>query len=120
MPGLGGLAGLSGAYSGYNQGVSEEATARAKKYAIDLQQASDAAFGRTLEAFNSQQPQPGQAGGKEPILRLLAANSGFGREFAGSAHRLAGRLGAGIASCRALDPHRSHEASSTIQRHSLA
>jgi hypothetical protein len=62
MPGLGGLAGLSGAYSGYNQGVSEEATARAKKYAIDLQQAADVAFGRTLQAFNSQQqqPQPGQ------------------------------------------------------------
>jgi hypothetical protein len=63
MPGLGGLAGLSGAYSGYTEGVADEATARAKKYAIDIQQAGDAAFGRTLMLLNSsqqQQPQPGQ------------------------------------------------------------
>lgn len=67
MPGLGGLAGLSGAYSGYNEGVGEEATARAKKYAIDMQQAGDAAFGRTLMMLNQGQQGGQQMPGQQPM-----------------------------------------------------
>ena len=67
MVGLGGLAGLSGAYSGYNEGVGEEATARAKKYAIDMQQAGDAAFGRTLMMLNQGQQGGQQMPGQQPM-----------------------------------------------------
>ena len=67
MPGLGGLAGLSSAYSGYNEGVGEEATARAKKYAIDMQQAGDAAFGRTLMMLNQGQQGGQQMPGQQPM-----------------------------------------------------
>ena len=73
MPGLGGLAGLSNAYSGYNQGVGEEATARAKKYAIDMQQAGDAAFGRTLMMLNQGQQGGQQMPGQPPMGPLGGA-----------------------------------------------
>ena len=70
MPGLGGLAGLGGAYGGYIQAEGDEATARKKKYEIDQQQAGDQGLGNWLQALNSNQgmqpPMGGPPGGQSP------------------------------------------------------
>ena len=66
MPGFGGagLAGLSSVYGGMIGAEGDEATARTKKYAIDMQQAGDIAFGRTLQSLGGAQQQ--QMPGMQP------------------------------------------------------
>lgn len=56
MADLGGLSGL-GMYGGYLQAEGLGADVNKKKYENQIQQAGDAAFGRTLMALNQQQPQ---------------------------------------------------------------